>query len=611
MGYYARHLHPGTLGSACALKMPNKGKKKTPNTADALFLENFARLLKAGALDSLLSEAGFLKNGARAAASLASSCSAPSPAGATTSRSKEADRSDPTQGQQAIPGWVQVKQKKTSPTTVATDTLDPLGWSVPVIEGVDQLRSGSPGVCLASAAEARRAVSELQSESPMAIVSTVNVEEKGTLIQVLVKSGQGRPMHKPRYLLQLGAPDVSFSPTGTPGGAVPVPDTVKMVIHASEKWLSSKTWSSAVALPKQFLGEWLRNKASAEILEMQHPTFAEDSVQVVVRMYTKSVPVVLRLSGIDGVFARPFFEGTSPANPHRIVPLQKDILLASALRMAEAQGHGLGLVLTRRGLGLRVQPDKYEHAVKLIHKEHAGKFLGKRWEIAGLPLDWGQEALSTFLGSWAVDVIDQRRVGFRRNWIVSSCTEPPHRRLTHTHGEAIIAEAVPRARQYSAPVQRWAPPGGRRRAREPTASFVSGGFVSGPANLNATAGAAPSASGPANLNATAGVAASFVSGGPLVTGAGWAAAVSTAPAASAQAPAPASAARPSELEGITAVLQSLAADVAKLMAKVEAMETQDILMMDDADLDGTAAERNVRRDASMTDDPRGVRQRRA
>ena len=50
------------------------------------------------------------------------------------------------------------------------------------------------------------------------------------------------------------------------------------------------------------------------------------------------------------------------------------------------------------------------------------------------------------------------------------------------------------------------------------------------------------------------------------------------------------------MEGITAVLQSLAADVAKLMTQVAAMEqTQDVLMMDDADLDGTAAERNVRR----------------
>ena len=105
----------------------------------------------------------------------------------------------------------------------------------------------------------------------------------------------------------------------------------------------------------------------------------------------------------------------------------------------------------------------------------------------------------------------------------------------------------------------------------------------------------------------------------MVTGAGWNASAATAGAAPSAAivaaavgaegtlPAttvalasgaqtPASVARPSTMEGITAVLQSLAADVAKLMTQVAAMEqTQDVLMMDDADLDGTAEERNVRR----------------
>ena len=54
----------------------------------------------------------------------------------------------------------------------------------------------------------------------------------------------------------------------------------------------------------------------------------------------------------------------------------------------------------------------------------------------------------------------------------------------------------------------------------------------------------------------------------------------------------------SELEGMSAVIQSLAVTVSELMDKMTAMESQqmqDILMMADADLDGTAAERNVLR----------------
>ena len=196
-------------------------------------------------------------------------------------------------------------------------------------------------------------------------------------------------------------------------------------------------------------------------------------------------------------------------------------------------------------------------------------------------MEWGREAVVALLDGWNVDIIAQWKTGFRRTWLVRAMTEPKHTRLAHNLGDAMISEAAPRTNPKPPQVQKWR------------------GAAAGITCAAAIASVAPSASGPANLNATG---SAFVLGGPLVTGAGWAAAVSAASVASApaltnlQVPFVAAPSSRSELEGMSAIIQSLAVTVSELMDKMTAMEsrqTQDVLMMDDADLDGAAEERNV------------------
>ena len=101
------------------------------------------------------------------------------------------------------------------------------------MNAVTELRSGAPGLALASAAETRSAILELQSDRPMAILSTNNPENSGEEMQVLVKTSQGRSVFRRRFLIQLGAGDVSFTSVAKQGGAVVSDFVLPLVLQYS------------------------------------------------------------------------------------------------------------------------------------------------------------------------------------------------------------------------------------------------------------------------------------------------------------------------------------------------------------------------------------------
>ena len=77
--------------------------------------------------------------------------------------------------------WKTVTPAKRAGTTaiLTKDKLLEDGWSVPVKASIADLDAAEPGVCLVSTAEARKAITELFSLHPLAILSPVNVDAKG------------------------------------------------------------------------------------------------------------------------------------------------------------------------------------------------------------------------------------------------------------------------------------------------------------------------------------------------------------------------------------------------------------------------------------------------
>ena len=456
--------------------MAKKGKNKSSHGVDAqesrqdIFFAELKVLFENGRLATLLKEYGFAERAQPASPALNTLAPAADPSASTPvarwsrANKKKADEQN----------WKEVIPKKKE---LVADQLDAAGWSVPVVARVTDLKIGSPGLALASATEAQRAVREMKCTGSMAILSTVNVDNLGVEIPASVKDMHGRPVQRKRYLIQLGTVPVTYTPTASRGGTVSCPGTGKIVVQFVEKHTISTFWSAALKNPKAAAAHWLRDRAKAEILELLPPTSRVESgtLQVVAIVSKASIPEILKMSGRDGLFARRFFQNDMVNPFEKIVPLPTGTTLDSALRIADTQSHGLGVVCIRIGLGLRVPGEKFEQSTKLIHGTDAGKFLGKKWVISGIPFDWYKEAVLAFLGDWNVEIVFQQRIGSWRNWTVRASTEPPAKRLAHNQGESVISEEIPQARVSLEPVRRWAPQPQTRKQNASPIAFVSGG----------------------------------------------------------------------------------------------------------------------------------------
>ena len=102
-----------------------------------------------------------------------------------------------------------------------------------------------------------------------------------------------------------------------------------------------------------------------------------------------------------------------------------------------------GVVPTRKGLAIRVKAEDYTGAVQKIRPDDAQRFLGKTWEVSGLPLAMGKEALEAFLKPWVASPVYTFKQGMRRTWVVRSTEEPGVTKVQHDFGLAVVQEARP------------------------------------------------------------------------------------------------------------------------------------------------------------------------
>ena len=179
-----------------------------------------------------------------------------------------------------------------------------------------------------------------------------------------------------------------------------VPDTVKVVLSYAKCHTEAEAWTLASTNAQALTKHWLQMQAQVNFLDVRPPTRvagAPDMLQVIVFLPSRAWIQVLRASGTDGVFVRPFFENDQDKNLYRVVPMPSSSSLAASIRQSQFFGEtAFGVMPYANGYGIRVKSEDFENVLLQIHPKDADQFLGKKLEISGLPLAMGKESLQSF-----------------------------------------------------------------------------------------------------------------------------------------------------------------------------------------------------------------------
>ena len=182
------------------------------------------------------------------------------------------------------------------------------------------------------------------------------------------------------------------------------------------------------------------------------------SVQIYIQVSITDVDKVLRASGLDSMFVRPFFEIEEETPKFKIMPFTEETDLAGAVRQAGRMPCHYGVVKTRKGFGVRVLAEQYEEAVHIVRPSDSASFLGTRYEMSGLPLSCGRDAIVELLGSWTGAVpISTFRNSRSRTWVVSAPSPPLHDKVQHADGLAYIHVASQKGPPKKAQTIRFVP----------------------------------------------------------------------------------------------------------------------------------------------------------
>ena len=443
------HLPGSPLSSACAIP-PKKPKPKIGRTGAS-----------ASELQSLLALLPMLRWGSAPLKELLSI--------SLDSKPKDAAQSKPLPKKREVPpaaanGWVEQKPKKTNQKKdVPKYVLLPEGFSGKVVASTAELSAQEPTVCLASMSEARAALAELKSSKPMAVLAPANIDSKGKEVSVLVEDASGKKQSRVRFLFQLGTGEITYS-SSLPRGQEVRGNCKKVVLQLSQEHTVKEAWEASLKEPQQAAKRWLLHRAQiAEVLFVHKPTLRDGRLQIVVGLPAASEALALKKSGVDGVLTRHFYETESDSTRFKTVPLPLSVDRVAALRIAAANEDKVhGVVPTKLGWGLRVQTRDFEEILQIVQPaEEQARFLGKDWEVSGIPLDWTSQDVIAFLQGWDIRVRpgDKRRNAFRNTWTVRSSQEPPQDSLIHPTlpVTALIREKQSKPLQNGRNVSVWKP----------------------------------------------------------------------------------------------------------------------------------------------------------
>ena len=138
-----------------------------------------------------------------------------------------------------------------------------------------------------------------------------------------------------------------------------------------------------------------------DFLDVRQPTRiagSTDGLQVIVFVSVSAWIPILRASGVDCIFVGQFIESDQDRSIYRAVPMPTDATLTKCLGQAQFLGEkAFGVVPYGSGFGIQVKSGGFEEILSLLQPEKRDQFLGKTWEVSGLPVAMGKESLQAFL----------------------------------------------------------------------------------------------------------------------------------------------------------------------------------------------------------------------
>ena len=343
-----------------------------------------------------------------------------------------------------------------------SDSLEAEGWSVPVVHvlSMEDLKVSTCGVALVGMTVGKRAVLDgFRVEKSLGLLLPVPVpgkEGEGVLMSVLVKDKDSKLQVRQRYLYQLGPEDVRLT-SQAPKVDI-TQDAAKAIIVIKKQFVSNDVWQAVQSRARPAARAWLQNRVGVSVLDIHAPTRWEtrpDSIQMVVCVNSvQDQQKVLCASGLDGVWTRLFLEAPSDRERFKTVPLPFGLSLQQAREKGSFLGEmSVGVVTCGKGFGVRVLASNFESVLLKLRPEDSNMFLGKLWEVSGLPCSCWEQALLQLLHGWQVQPSFTFRVGqglrATRTWIVRAQQEPQTNVLQHTFGLSVVKEyaRVPREKQ--------------------------------------------------------------------------------------------------------------------------------------------------------------------
>ena len=295
------------------------------------------------------------------------------------------------------------------------------------VGSIKELTTDKACFCMASMADARKAISELSSDKPMAILVPGPVDGTGRQVPVVVRK-EGKECSWTRWLVQLGKQDVAFDYSGvTAGGRVGATNT-KVVVFGRQVKCPADVWASLQQNPKAAVDMWLKKTVGlTEVGRLYAPMLVNEELSVVAEIPPGGVARVELASGENGLFSRRFVESPEDRAKQRVVPLEAQHDRLAAMRIAKSKGAlSLGVVPTKRGWGIRVLAENFQTALADVNPTAQADFLGEEYVVSSLPLSWGSANVAEFLGQWAAKPVGRpRRVGFTNTWSVRVEQPPP------------------------------------------------------------------------------------------------------------------------------------------------------------------------------------------
>ena len=223
----------------------------------------------------------------------------------------------------------------------------------------------------------------------MAILVPVALTSAATEVQVLTTDADGKTQNRVRWLHQLGTGDIVCKPTHLPsGGQIGSTDKGVMIWVTQEKTPAS-VWKDFTQRPKAAVDAWLKKEMGLTYVgRLSTATRHQgklDTIQVVANVPENRVALVLKKSGENGIFARPFLVGGETADLYKTVPVSLEHDLKATIRLANSWPDAMGVVPYGKGWGVRACAVNHEAALRKFCPHRIDRLFGDEYEVSGLP----------------------------------------------------------------------------------------------------------------------------------------------------------------------------------------------------------------------------------